>query len=826
MFHAFRAAARRTASRPSNLNVVTATTQSSIAVATAALLVAVAGANNTEANEDGAGSSVLCQEEETKGSFTTPNHQETQKGQLDQNFVATSASATSPAQCEHASRFHSGLMPDHDLRLRRAVTSKRMAAEKSRRTFFSSYEVEFDDPLGSGAYGDVYLCRERHTGEACALKKIPKEFTEDAEFQREMNALLHIRSHGGHPNICMLRENFDEDDDYLLVLDLVDGGEIFEHLIKHGAYSEADASRLLRQVASALDFLHGIGVVHADLKPENVMLRKTRGDAVIKLIDFGCSEVLSHPEEEDTGVRLPSRILTHEEGATTAYCPPEAFEDGEEVALDPSVDMWALGVIVYMMLVGRHPFDLDCDASDEEIGRRIKNQRTPPLEDCPFAGGLSPSAHDLIRKLMEPDPAKRMTAHDMLHHPWVTGETATEAVIEDSAKRLKQLHRYTSGIEKTVIERLLTFPDSDSLDDNLIDKQTSLLERAFDHIDKDKKGFLSRDDLKSLPTTATLRRMNTKGGDDHKMTFNHFSDVVGKNMKSVHFKKGQVVYNEDDDGDFMYFINSGTIEVSTRDGFRAKKGQGDYFGKGGIMGRKRRTTITCTTPVNALRIDKDFFSKYIIKGSPLATRLREKANKEKFERAFYLMERNGDMEETTYKKGDVIFEEGAVPRDAYIVKEGVVDVAASHHHIYSVKPGRMFGIQSQVLKRNRKASAICGTDTCVIKSMPIANLIQLAAKYPVLDSTLKELALRQEFRRAVVLRRMKSFPNKEQLKEAFDEIDTNNDGTLDGGELRMLMKSLGAAFSDNEIETLVRTLDLNESGKIDFHEFEHVFSEN
>ena len=152
-----------------------------------------------------------------------------------------------------------------DLRIQRAVTSKRMAAEKSRRTFFSVYEVKFDDPLGSGAYGDVYLCRERSTGEECALKKIPKEFTDRDEFQREMNTLLHIRANGGHPNICMLRENFDEEDDYMLVFDLVDGGEMFEHLIKHGAYSEADASRLLRQVASALDFIHGIGVVHAGM---------------------------------------------------------------------------------------------------------------------------------------------------------------------------------------------------------------------------------------------------------------------------------------------------------------------------------------------------------------------------------------------------------------------------------------------------------------------------------------------------------------------------------------------------------------------------------
>ena len=77
----------------------------------------------------------------------------------------------------------------------------------------------------------------------------------------------------------------------------------------------------------------------------------------------------------------------------------------------------------------------------------------------------------------------------MLHHPWVTGETASEYVMEDSAERLKQLHRYTSGIEKTVIERLLSYSSEEETMDKLIDKQTSLLERAFDHLDKDKKGF-------------------------------------------------------------------------------------------------------------------------------------------------------------------------------------------------------------------------------------------------------------------------------------------------------------------------------------------------
>ena len=99
------------------------------------------------------------------------------------------------AKCEHASS--TAYYPTNDIRLQRAMTSRRMEAEKTRRTFFSLYEVDFDVPLGSGAYGDVYLCRKRINGEAYALKKIPKEFTEDSEFQREMNALLHIRGHGG-----------------------------------------------------------------------------------------------------------------------------------------------------------------------------------------------------------------------------------------------------------------------------------------------------------------------------------------------------------------------------------------------------------------------------------------------------------------------------------------------------------------------------------------------------------------------------------------------------------------------------------------------------
>eukprot|EP00957_Ditylum_brightwellii_P010814 820006-Ditylum_brightwellii.AAC.1 len=173
-----------------------------------------------------------------------------------------------------------------------------------------------------------------------AMKKISKFYTDDDTFLREIDALLHIQKSGGHPNICGLQKAYSEVRDFVLVLDLVTGGEMFDHLIEGGAYSEADAARLVREVASALSFIHGIGIVHVDLKPENLMLSsKSRDDAVIKLVDFGCSEVISPERDEDA--------LT---AGTIAYSPPEALIYSNGVprkTIKPSFDMWSMGIILY-----------------------------------------------------------------------------------------------------------------------------------------------------------------------------------------------------------------------------------------------------------------------------------------------------------------------------------------------------------------------------------------------------------------------------------------------------------------------------------------------
>ena len=173
--------------------------------------------------------------------------------------------------------------------LTRRLTLRRMNSAATGKNVESLYDID-PEPLGVGAYGEVYYARDKRTGRGVAVKRISKEYTDELEFQREMNALLHIRACGGHPNICQLRENFEEANDFILILDLIEGGEMFEFLIDNGAYSEYEAARLIREVASALSFLHGIGLVHADLKPENLMLTsKNKDEATIKLVDFGCA---------------------------------------------------------------------------------------------------------------------------------------------------------------------------------------------------------------------------------------------------------------------------------------------------------------------------------------------------------------------------------------------------------------------------------------------------------------------------------------------------------------------------------------------------------
>jgi len=154
-----------------------------------------------------------------------------------------------------------------------------------------------------------------------------------------------------HPNICSLRQNFDDGNSFYIVFDLVSGGEVFEELCCHGPYSEADAARHLREATAGLAFMHGLGIVHADVKPENLMLSSPDPEnAIIKLVDLGCAHLTKNAPWMDHQQKGTAN--------TPSYCAPEVLREMKmnkkrHAEISPSFDMWSLGVVLYVMLVGK-----------------------------------------------------------------------------------------------------------------------------------------------------------------------------------------------------------------------------------------------------------------------------------------------------------------------------------------------------------------------------------------------------------------------------------------------------------------------------------------
>lgn len=353
---------------------------------------------------------------------------------------------------------------------------------------------------------------------------------------------------------------YEDSTHFYLVMDLITGGELFDHLSNDGAYSEADAARLVFEIASALAFMHGVGVIHGDIKPENLMLcsRKRRG-GTIKIIDFGCAitqpvghydaaGAITDNDESSSSDNMEGPAET----GTTGYWPPERFRGHK---LTPNVDTWALGIIVYIMLMGFHPFDVDCDRSDEEVAAAIQKNPHPPMDEM-HVGHLSESANDLIRRLMESDPDKRMTAYELMHHEWVQGETATTEKIEDSDKRLSKFQDLRYKLEASVFAVLVNqghanLTMSESKRNNTEahrNSGVSIMKSVFDVFDKDGKGFVTGEDIGKVVTAQTGQELKTHdaneflkdGNQQSELSLSDFSNLFS-GMKHKHFPVSSIV---------------------------------------------------------------------------------------------------------------------------------------------------------------------------------------------------------------------------------------------------------------------------------------------
>jgi len=599
---------------------------------------------------------------------------------------------------------------------------------------------------------------------------------------------------------------------------------MFDHLVNHGAYSEADAARLVREVASALDFLHGIGVVHNDIKPENLMLSTSdRRDGVVQLVDFGCAEVEGEDDDDDdhdiddltTKNGKGKKKKVGMGGFTPAYCPPEAFTDRSAPPLPPA-DMWALGVIVYIMLTGVHPFDIKGRATDEEIERDITNsQLALPLGPRhPYTRHLSPSARDLIRRLMNRDPKERLTAFDMLHHPWVTGETASKEKIAGSHEKLNKFRKFKTKVQQQFFSDAVMWSDEAILDETR--RKTSLIERsfkAFDGTDRTIKKLLNDN---SSPINSN--ELNS-------ITMSDYHDMLAENMKQKYFPKGHVVYREGEEGNHMYFINSGTVEVITKDGIVKDRHQGDFFGEGALLHPRkiRSATIRCRTPVNAIEINREYFEKYMASSTGLLLTLKEKDKIRKRNRAKAILMLQNGMKSISLRNGEQLYQEGEMGDSLYIVENGRVEVTTAGHQVLVATAGNFCGEHSLLTGRVRNTTAKCiSKDGCVATRMTGHHFRKLMDVSPHMKESLIDMQNRRDFKKAVVKRLGHEFPYHNP-REAFDSVDVGKKGYLGREDVAKLMREMDKDYTDDEVEAMMQTLDLSVNGRCTFDEFKKVF---
>ncbi|XP_042504064.1 calcium-dependent protein kinase 20-like [Macadamia integrifolia] len=323
--------------------------------------------------------------------------------------------------------------------------------------------------LGQGQFGTTFYCLEKGTGKEYACKSIAKRkltTEEDVEdVRREIQIMHHL---AGHPNVIQIKGAYEDAVAVHVVMELCAGGELFDRIIQRGHYTERKAAELARIIVGVVEACHSLGVMHRDLKPENFLFVNQEEEAPLKTIDFGLS-VFFRPGETFTDVV-----------GSPYYVAPEVLRKhyGQEC------DVWSAGVIIYILLSGVPPF---WDETEQGIFEQVLKGELD-FESDPWPS-ISESAKDLVRRMLVRDPKKRLTAHEVLCHPWVQVDGVAPDKPLDSAvlTRLKQFSAMNK-LKKMAIKVIA---------ESLSEEEIAGLKELFKMIDTDNSGQISFEELKT-----------------------------------------------------------------------------------------------------------------------------------------------------------------------------------------------------------------------------------------------------------------------------------------------------------------------------------------
>ncbi|XP_018604860.1 ribosomal protein S6 kinase alpha-2 [Scleropages formosus] len=262
--------------------------------------------------------------------------------------------------------------------------------------FTDGYEIKED--IGVGAYSVCKRCIHKITSVEYAVKIIDRAKKDPSE---EIEILLR---YGQHPNIITLKDVYDDGKYVYLVMELMRGGELLDRILRQKCFSEREASAVLCTITKTVEYLHSQGVVHRDLKPSNILYVDETGDPEsIRISDFGFAKQL----RAENGLLMTPCY-------TANFVAPEVLK---RQGYDAACDIWSLGILLYTMLAGFTPFANGPDDTPEEILARIGSGKYA------LSGGnwdtVSDMAKDIVSKMLHVDPHQRLTAHQVLRHPWV-----------------------------------------------------------------------------------------------------------------------------------------------------------------------------------------------------------------------------------------------------------------------------------------------------------------------------------------------------------------------------------------------------------------------